>query len=1807
MSEPSTPTPDAWERLITDIDLATHGELISALAARMEISTDEATDAIDHAIETGVLVPDESDGAFTEWTVAETDEDGAADTAEEPRDEQIDDAFAELIDFCQQLDRPLPDDCEYETPRAALIEGRGWDPQTIEDKQLGYAPASQTALLDHLMGKGYDRETILGTGLFWDDLTPIWRGRHVWPYFDTDGEQPVYAIARAMGHPADRAGDYGDGPAKYHKIPTTRDAVDVEEPIYGRATIVDGAPLIITEGIADAITAHEAGYPCLSPVTKQFKKQHHSVLLDLIEEHDIPRVYILQDAEVATITPKDTGDDDPPTISEALHIEQYGEGLRGAIETAAYLDDNDVPAFIGEFPRSGTEKVDLDDWLQEWGETLDPILKSAKPVDEHRAFDPKAHAIESASDHPDPDPTPHNSDGRRSALFDLDIEDVTGFELGDRGTNPLGHHGTSENYFTVHEKNGSNVAYDHKYKVAYNALTYLLCEAGERRPDSPNGRLSDAEILAAWLYAKHERLIADDDPIPRRALRSVAIEHDLCEQGEIEDGWKLPRAAYDDAIAFVEEKHGVDAGREPIADGWTDDDGEDEDLTELAVVLDPERAWRAAGQITPADLRVYDDLDAVEPLSLAVTDDESGWCCPQCAGAVGIVQAVAIDRGTIDCCEQPLRDDDYDTAYYRARTAYGAPLPEFVSHETATDNWALVQGSVSQLTHFHLSGTESTVTGDGGNDADVIAELDPCWADSASGQRIIAFRSGNFYCREHECAIDPLRFVALEHGLIEHCDDALEGEAFTKAYHIAREQYGAPLPEWETGAPDHVPVLPDADDLLGEFSTDTDSLDAAREAVTELVRSHTTDATTAHVVTTLPALGKTTAIVILAAESPALYLAPRRELMAEVEQKAEKWGRSCQHLPIFAATPPSDGAIAEALELVREADKQLLREQEALVERIDAPIQDGEDDEDEADADSLPILDPETEYPTVEAAHEDGYRSLSAARQAIETKNTQRAAMAEEQAAAADDEIDLDRASCPCANGEHGAAWQLVVAVARALGHTPQEIHTRDEALFGETLPCHAEGECEYALGWERATDPGTPKDILIGHYGHGHVNGARVHRARDADEHVRTTRRTIALDEFPGDTYDRVFDAEFVDHAAWAARALCPEVDDRQALFEQDLGADDTLRAWIDGTATDANDAFAATDERLGLMSELTDAYTAAEDIRETLAGTEQRTVDQADAADTRATTETLIEALDDVLALAPEWDGEALEAAHTTLRAAVSEAADHKELFTACQQLQSDVLPALASGGASGADGDRLGESVAPDRCGDDLTDIVERAVTAFCEQRDGTQGFIHAARTVLAGGEDGCRELALHSDDGYAHPMASLLLDGLISETTGPSASGGRSIIPTDAFDFEDDDADGEDGTNLARTQNGRHTILTDRNHHGALIRDPPAFHGDDETAPNPVIGLDATGRESLWELAIGCPVETADIHETPREKRAFLQDVLNLQVVQTSPHVQSYSGSPDSTNFDGPVALVDQIAEEYSASLLRRDTLSSTTKPGVITTKKAEGAIADRITGQIGALEHYGDITGSNALGNHNLGVVLGSRHFGDAPVEKWAALAGETVTREGKGADLDYGCPIGNAFLKYMRDDETLQAILRFGRDEEGAVVFAHTSVLAECLPVVAEGQVVKTFTDNGRAITDVARQYRGTRFEISDLVDEVECSRETVRRTLNEFTVFGYLTKHEAKNGLATGYEALEEPGAGEVELPTLDDPFTPDGPPDRGGDGADDDLHGSSITRCYMWNVEVGADEQSDSTRRKSRRATLPAPEKIAAGPSQN
>ena len=492
-----------------------------------------------------------------------------AETAE--KDERARSAFTDAVEyFHSQLDTDLSaiDTVEYDTPRDAFQEGRGWTDETINAKRLGWAPATDTGLLDHLMQKGHDREAILSTGLFWSNsLEPIWKGRFVLPYFDAEG-RPTFAISRRAGegHPADRAGDHGDGPAKYHKLPVSAvDECTREEPIYGSDTVETGEDVLITEGIADAITAHQSGYACLSPVTTSFKISDRERLADLLDTEDVGSVYIVNDAEPPTSSLRDAEDAEG---WDRLHVEQYGEGVRGAVRTASYLAEQGVDVRIGELPQPAAEKVDLDDYLTRWGGDLRPILATARTVETHPAYDPRDAAFEAADASRGWDESTERASATGSNLYDLNIRDVTGLDWGHRGVNPLGHHGDSENYFTLIRDHG--LAYDFKYKKAYNALTYLLVEAGDRDAARPNGRLDDSEHFTAWKHAKDEGLLPEDDPIPRRALRYVAqqstdwdgdlVEHET-RDGETFDG--LPTNVYNATLEAIQEDYGLASGRTP--------------------------------------------------------------------------------------------------------------------------------------------------------------------------------------------------------------------------------------------------------------------------------------------------------------------------------------------------------------------------------------------------------------------------------------------------------------------------------------------------------------------------------------------------------------------------------------------------------------------------------------------------------------------------------------------------------------------------------------------------------------------------------------------------------------------------------------------------------------------------------------------------------------------------------------------------------------------------------------------------------------------------------------------------------------------------------------------------------------------------------------------------------------------------------------------------------------------------------------------------------------------------------------------
>ena len=1337
-----------------------------------------------------------------------------------------------------------------------------------------------------------------------------------------------------------------------------------------------------------------------------------------------------------------------------------------------------------------------------------------------------------------------------SAVYDLEAEDLTRSRDPDARFTSLFHDSSTGSNMSVSRGKlhcwRHNVA--HGGLQAYATLADVrhvrsygcrdLGAAHKNGGSGSNALRGDWRLVwGAWYEAKRRGALREDDPVPYRVLRELAVADDLVdrdalvarssetgavvEDAEDTDTYRaLPSGTYNDALEHVRDEYGVEPGRDPVEGTADREEAEeyDDDPREVSATVDAHRAWDAAGRVTPAD--VDDDrLDAA---------GEGAFACPTCGSEVDVVRAVAVLEGLAECCDGALDADTYPEAYARARTEYGAPLPEYYTTADAIAEFDAVLDVIGEVGFDHLDAdaiaSDITATGDevGG---DAVAAMNPAWRLSESGESVLVFDSGVVWDADTERVLDALRFVALDSGLLTDATEPLEGEAFTEAYRRARTEYGAPLPRWEPaldGARDLTPQLPPAEDLLDAREVDgvgVDELEAAREDVEALIREAARDADTPTVVTALPALGKTTGTIKTARDRPLSYLAPRKELQEQALDKADEWGVDAFVLPVFAGERVRDEVLDAATAYVREHDKTPLRERWSLLE---AAVDGADEDVDPAD-----IFDTDEE--------EDR------------------------------EEVSLDRATCPTADGDHGVAWALAVHVARRLGYTPRQIHAQARGLFGAALPCehdHGDGEdadsgaCAYSEAWEEARSPEDPYDLLVGSYTHAHVDSVRTAYDTGPDGETERNARTVVLDEFVGEAYAHGFDDHADDHARWLASALRADVDDRRDMYEADLFGDEWVRAWLDGegeTVDSVDDALAT----LGRLGDLFDAREGAATVR-----------DEVDAD--------LLDTFDLEAPLAQLAGGDDAADVCRDLTRALGSVDRHHPAAGVAEWVADAVAEPLerATADAEGVPDVETVDLEALPVAGD-LADLVAGAVEAVADGSDDAEGRLRAAVKALRGGREGCEVLAAWADDGYAHPDAHHLLEA-IATPTGADAPENATRVETSAWAFDDS---ATDGTTVDVVETGaRATVVLDRNGHGARLHNPPArtHAGGEET---PLVGLDATGRAELWRVALGEPVETADIHDTPAERAAFLEDALDLRVLRASDRPRYYSGDPGTKDTDGDAGLLQRVAEEYAgidAPRRRGDDPVPVGRPAAITSKGVREVLENdsRLDDVVSAWEHFGNLAGANDLGDHRLGAVLGCQHYGDDAIERFAALDGEAVdvSRGGaRGAELSYDSDLGDAYLQHMTEDQVMQAILRFARGDSGATVVARTGALREDLPVVGEAQVVETWSDTATAI---ARRYRrlGDRFTVADVADAVDVSRRQVRRVLADLAEAGYIQRVSAGDGVATVYAPGDQPGAAEVDLP------------DR--ETAVDATAGHTASKeYYTWNVRVAGGETAPET----------------------
>lgn len=246
----------------------------------------------------------------------------------------------------------------------AYFHKRGYTDETIAAFKLGYAPQGPRTMLAHLVKvHKIDGDELVKSGLFLKrdngDLEDHFQGRLMFPYLVRG--RVAYFIGRITDQSPKWEHDRG---MKYKKLLVNNDKHPyVSEQVsnryfYGEDSVKLGGDLLITEGVADCLSALQAGSSCVSPVTIRFAKKDHGKILEFAERAGT--VYICNDNEASNA------------------------GGDGTLATAEMLWHNGKVAKIVTLPRpAGVDKVDLNDFLsnpEQGPEAFKKLLPTAKTL-----------------------------------------------------------------------------------------------------------------------------------------------------------------------------------------------------------------------------------------------------------------------------------------------------------------------------------------------------------------------------------------------------------------------------------------------------------------------------------------------------------------------------------------------------------------------------------------------------------------------------------------------------------------------------------------------------------------------------------------------------------------------------------------------------------------------------------------------------------------------------------------------------------------------------------------------------------------------------------------------------------------------------------------------------------------------------------------------------------------------------------------------------------------------------------------------------------------------------------------------------------------------------------------------------------------------------------------------------------------------------------------------------------------------------------------------------------------------------------
>ncbi|MXV64436.1 hypothetical protein GS429_20665 [Natronorubrum sp. JWXQ-INN-674] len=302
----------------------------------------------------------------------------------------------------------------------------------------------------------------------------------------------------------------------------------------------------------------------------------------------------------------------------------------------------------------------------------------------------------------------------------------------------------------------------------------------------------------------------------------------------------------------------------------------------------------------------------------------------------------------------------------------------------------------------------------------------------------------------------------------------------------------------------------------------------------------------------------------------------------------------------------------------------------------------------------------------------------------------------------------------------------------------------------------------------------------------------------------------------------------------------------------------------------------------------------------------------------------------------------------------------------------------------------------------------------------------------------------------------------------------------------------------------------------------VLDPPTL----VNAKN-VVALDGAPTPRLYDLMLGLNFNHKQLL-TDTERERYIRHTQNIKIIQTElKSIYPYS-SGNHANLDRDEALLREVAKRHSC------------QPAVITSDRVLNKLKSKNIPISANSTYYGNLKGSNKLANEDVGVILGSPHYGDPFIERWAALFGTEATGNGQGLTKSYGA-FGDEILQHMRENEVLQAIFRFARDGSGSTVYVNTAAIPSWLPrEIALGVVRKRSTierDIIEALSDLCVASG------ADIARETGHNKNTVRSNLRKIQQEGLVRKTGKKKGTQWHDDGLSGANTcGLVDLNSLTD-----------------------------------------------------------------